>query len=161
VELPDSKLAVELLRLTRRCRGIDKYVSSSAGLTIDEMHCLCALFADHPSSVTRLCELINVPPTRASKLLKGLEKRGFVTRMLQAADRRREEIVLTDSGTRAAQAIFSLFAEIGTELLGSWRKEIASDFSLLLRSIHHTEQVDDGDRPRPYTQVPQDHRSRE
>jgi DNA-binding MarR family transcriptional regulator len=141
--LPDSKLAVELLRLTRRCRGIDKYVSSSAGMTIDEMHCLSALFADHPSSVTRLCELITVPPTRASKLLKGLEQRGFVTRTQHAADRRREEIVLTNSGTQAAQAILSLFAEVGTELLGPWRKEIAADFSWLLRSVLHTEQVDD------------------
>jgi len=39
------------------------------------MHCLSALFSEHPSSVTRLTELINVSPSRASKILKHLEER--------------------------------------------------------------------------------------
>jgi DNA-binding MarR family transcriptional regulator len=138
--MSDSTLGVELLRLTRRCRGIDKYVSSSAGLTIDEMHCLSALLSEKPSSVSRLSELINVSPTRASKILKGLEQRGLVSRMLDAVDRRREQVILTETGRKAALVILSLFAEVGSELLGGWRKELATDFSRLVRTMTQKEQ---------------------
>jgi DNA-binding MarR family transcriptional regulator len=138
--MSDSTLGVELLRLTRRCRGIDKYVSSSAGLTIDEMHCLSALLSEKPSSVSRLSELINVSPTRASKILKGLEQRGLVLRMLDAVDRRREQVILTETGRKAALVILSLFAEVGSELLGGWRKELATDFSWLVRTMTQKEQ---------------------
>jgi DNA-binding MarR family transcriptional regulator len=143
VELPTTNVGVELLRLTRRCRGIDKYVSSSAALSIDEMHCLLALFSERPPSVKRLSELINVSPTRASKILKGLEQRAFVSRMMHAADRRREQVILTEAGTAEAQRILSMFAEVGSELLGSWRKELAADFSWLLRTVAHQEEVHD------------------
>jgi DNA-binding MarR family transcriptional regulator len=144
MEKSDSRLGLDLLRLTRRCRAIDKYTSSSAGLTIDEMHCLCALFSEHPPSVKRLSELINVNPTRTSKLLNSLENRGYVSRTPHEADRRQELVILTESGTKAVQGILSLFAEVGSELLGSWRPELAADFSRILRTVGHTEQVRDG-----------------
>jgi len=138
---PDSRFGVELLRLTRRCRGIDKYVSSSAGLTIDEMHCLSVLFSERPPSVKRLSELINVNPTRTSKLLKGLEEKGLVVRTPHEADRRKEHVMLTDSGMKAVQSILSLFAEVGSELIGSWRRELATDFSWLLHTVSQTEEA--------------------
>lgn len=139
MELPDSKFGIELVRLTRRCRSIDKYVSSSAGLTIDEMHCLCALFSERPSSVKRLSELINVSPTRASKLLKDLEHRGFVSRALDSADHRKEQVILTDTGVTAVGGILSLIAEAGSELLGSSPRERGADFSRLLRTATQVE----------------------
>jgi DNA-binding MarR family transcriptional regulator len=105
------------------------------------MHCLLALFSEHPPSVKRLSELINVSATRASKILRGLEQRGFVTRTMHAADHRREQVMLTEAGTKAAQGILSMFAEVGSELLGSWRKELATDFSWLLRTVGHSERA--------------------
>ena len=134
----ESKSGIELLRLTRRCRGIDKYVSSSTGLTVDEMHCLCALYSERPSSVKRLYELISVSPSRASKILKHLEQRCLVTRAINSADHRREQVMLTDAGTKAVQDILSLFTEVGSELVGSWRRELAADFSWLLETVAHT-----------------------
>jgi DNA-binding MarR family transcriptional regulator len=141
VELSESKFALQLLRLTRRCRGIDKYVSSSAGFTVDEMHCLSALFSEHPSSVKRLSELINVSPTRASKILTGLEQRGFVSRTIDSEDHRIEQVILTGAGAKAVQGILSLFTEVGSELLGSWRKELAADFSWLAQTVAQVKEV--------------------
>lgn len=131
----EPRFGEELIRLTRRCRGIDKYVSSRAELTIDEMHCLSVLYTDHPPSVKRLSELINVSSTRASKILKDLEDSELVSRTLDADDRRKEVVVLTEGGLRAVQSIVSLYTEIGGELLTSWRTELASDFSWLLQVI--------------------------
>jgi DNA-binding MarR family transcriptional regulator len=138
VEFTESKFALELLQLTRRCRGIDKYVSASSGLSVDEMHCVIALFTERPSSVTRLSELINVSLTRASKILKSLEQRGLVTRTLDPEDHRRELVILTAPGVKTVAGIFSLVAEVGSELLGNWRRESGADFSWLLQTVAGT-----------------------
>jgi DNA-binding MarR family transcriptional regulator len=135
VDSPDSKLAVELLRLTRRCRGIDKYVSSSAALTIDEMHFLSAIYFEHPPSVKSLTELVAIEPTRASKILKLLEQKGFVVRSIQPMDHRKEKLILTQQGVLVAQQILSMFAEVGSELLGSWRRDLSTEFPWLLRTL--------------------------
>lgn len=135
VPATESRFGVGLLRLSRRCRGIDKYVSSRTRLTIDEMHCLSVLFSEHPSSVKRLSELVNVSSTRASKLLKDLEQKGFVSRTLAAEDHRKEQVILTDQGSAAVQSILSFYSEIGSELLTSWRSELAKDFSWLLQTV--------------------------
>lgn len=123
------------MKLTRRCRGIDKYVSVRAGLTVDEVHCLGTLSVDCPSSVKRLSELINVGSTRASKILKDLEALGLVSRALAATDRRKEQVYLTDAGKRAVERITGLYAEVGSELLLGWRDELVHDLSWLLRSL--------------------------
>ncbi|MGA3243913.1 MAG: MarR family transcriptional regulator [Bacteroidota bacterium] len=102
------------------------------------MHCLSVLFSDHPPSVKRLSELINVSSTRASKILKDLEDRELVTRTLDADDRRKEQVVLTESGEKVVQKIVGLYTEIGSELLTSWRSELTADFSWLLQAIAQT-----------------------
>jgi DNA-binding MarR family transcriptional regulator len=102
------------------------------------MHCLSVLYSDHPPSVKRLSELINVSSTRASKILKDLENRGLVTRTLDADDRRKEQVVLTESGEKAVEEIVGLYTEIGSELLTSWRTELAAEFSWLLQIVTQT-----------------------
>ncbi len=136
MEGTEPRFGAGLLRLTRRCRGIDKYVSSRAQLTIDELHCLSVLFSEHPSSVKRLSELINVSTTRASKILKDLEQRGYLSRTPDSEDRRKEQVLLTETGAMTVQKILSFYTEIGSELLTSWRHELAQDFSWLLQSVH-------------------------
>jgi DNA-binding MarR family transcriptional regulator len=136
MEQAEPTFGSDLLRLTRRCRGIDKYVSSRAQLTIDELHCLSVLFSDHPASVKRLSELINVSTTRVSKILKDLEQRGLVSRTPDAEDRRKEQVLLTEIGSTTVKQIISYYTEIGSELLTSWRQELAQDFSWLLNGVH-------------------------
>jgi DNA-binding MarR family transcriptional regulator len=131
----EPRFGIELLKLTRRCRGIDKYVSSRARLTIDELHCLSVLFSERPSSVKRLSELINVSTTRTSKILKDLEERGYLSRSPDAEDRRKEQVLLTESGSLTVKRILSFYTEIGSEMITSWRQELAQDFSWLLQTV--------------------------
>ncbi len=109
------------------------------------MHCLGVLFSDRPASVKRLSELINVGSTRASKILKDLEDRGLVSRSLDTADHRKEQVILTEAGERAVRRITALYAEIGSEMLLSWRGELASDFSWLLQTMAETKKETIGD----------------
>jgi len=134
----ESRFGAELLRLTRRCRGIDKYVSSRARLTIDELHCLSVLFFDRPSSVKRLSELVNVSTSRASKILKDLERRNLVSRTPDTEDRRKEQVALTEAGAGIVQKILYFYNEAGSELLTNWRKELAQDFTWLLQTVNQS-----------------------
>lgn len=136
--LSEPRLGIELVRLTRQCRNIDKYVSSSASLSVDEMHCLMALHTEHPSSIKRLYELINVSPSRASKILKHLEQKGMVTRSSDLADHRRGQVVLTDAGVRVVEDILSHFSEVGSELRNTWRAGPAADLSRLVEPAVHS-----------------------
>ena len=102
------------------------------------MHCLSALYSDRPASVRRLYELINVSPSRASKILTHLEKKGLVSRTMDAADHRRGQVTLTDAGERAVEKILSDFTEIGSQVLGTWRKELGTEFAWLLDTAAHT-----------------------
>jgi DNA-binding MarR family transcriptional regulator len=101
------------------------------------MHCLSALFSEHPSSVTRLTELINVSPSRASKILKHLEERELITRSMDSSDHRRGQVILTAAGVAVVEKILAHFAEIGSELLGNWRRELTEDFSWMLEAVTH------------------------
>jgi DNA-binding MarR family transcriptional regulator len=138
----EPRLGVELIRLTRRCRGIDKHVSASAGLSIDEMHCLCVLFAESPSSVKTLSDLINVTPTRASKILRDLEERNLLSRTIDVSDHRREHVMLTEEGKQTVEKLLSLYSEIAAKVLPSWPSEGALDFSQLLQTVSHSNQND-------------------
>jgi MarR family 2-MHQ and catechol resistance regulon transcriptional repressor len=138
----DPKLGVELIRLTRRCRGIDKHVSANAGLSIDEVHCLSVLFVESPSSVRTLSDLINVTPTRASKILRELEERGLLSRTIDVSDRRKENVILTEEGKKAVEQLLSLYNEIAAKVLPKWSNEVALDFSQLFQTVSNSDQND-------------------
>ncbi len=109
------------------------------------MHCLSALFTDRPQSVKRLSELISASPTQTSKILKSLELEGYLSRTMDPADRRKEQVVLTESGTRAVQEILSLFTEVGGQLSGTWRREGAAEYPIdVARSAQSPKAKDHG-----------------
>ena len=139
MERTETEFAAELLRLTGRCRGIDKRVSASVGLSIDEVHCLGVLFSEKPSSVKMLGELINVSPTRTSKILRDLEERGFLSRTLDVSDHRKEHVMLTEEGKRAVEKLLSLYSDIGSKVLASGPSEFASGVSRLLQDFSHSD----------------------
>ncbi len=99
------------------------------------MHCLCVLSCERPPSIKRLYELINVTPSRASKILKQLELRGLVSRSIDSTDHRKGQVVLTAAGDEIVGMILTHFSELGSEFLGTWWKGLGTDFPWLLRSV--------------------------
>jgi DNA-binding MarR family transcriptional regulator len=120
----NTHTASGLLRLTLLCHSIDKHLAATAGVTVDEMHCLCQLHQEQPACVKRLSELLNASPTRTSKILKNLERRTFVTRTLHPEDRRKELVTLTDRGRIVAEHI----ACLSTEAIQSFVCPLAKQF---------------------------------
>lgn len=95
----------EVADLLLKCHQIEKELAASADLSVDEFHCLSQLFMHAPCCVKELCEFLGVHPTRASRLLNDLEKRGFVARALGFPDKRREHLSLTPEGMAAARSL--------------------------------------------------------
>ena len=99
----ESTLGVDVALLLLRCHQLEKELAGSAGLSVDEFHCLSQLYLHAPCCVKTLCELLEVHPTRASRLLNDLESKGYLTRTLGFADKRKELLTLTPAGVSAAR----------------------------------------------------------
>lgn len=111
---------IEVASLLLKCHQLEKRLAASAAMSVDEFHCLSQLFAHGPCCVKELCELLEVHPTRASRLLNDLERRGYVIRSLGFADKRKELLTLTPAGVAAAEQMLqssTLSIERFSELL--------------------------------------------
>ena len=123
----------ELLRLTLLCRKIDKQLATSASLSVDELHCLGVLYLERPSCVKKLNELLGHSATRTSKILRSLERRGYVVRSLHLMDRRMEQVTLTEEGQRAAESVLSVSSEAVRKLFAPHPEESALQLTKLMR----------------------------
>lgn len=96
---------MDVTRLLLKCHQLEKELATSADMSVDEFHCLSQLYMHAPCCVKTLCELLGVHPTRASRLLHDLEKKGYLTRSLGFADKRKELVTLTDNGVAIARSL--------------------------------------------------------
>jgi DNA-binding MarR family transcriptional regulator len=130
---PSSLTGAELLELTLLCRKIDKQLASSTSLSVDELHCLSMLYLERPTCVKKLNELLGLSATRTSKILRTLERRGYVVRSLHLQDRRMEQVTLTEEGQRAAENVLSVSGETVRKLVVSHPEESARGLTELIR----------------------------
>ena len=105
-----SPAGVDVALLLLKCHQLEKGLAASAGLSVDEFHCLGQLYLHSPCCVKTPCELLEIHPTRASRLLNDLEERGYLTRTLGFADKRKELLTLTPTGVAAGKEILQLSA---------------------------------------------------
>ncbi len=114
----DSIAGVEVARLLLQCHRLEKGLASSAGLSVDEFHCLSQLFVHAPCCVKALCELTGIHPTRASRLLSALERKGYLLRTLGVEDKRKESLTLTEAGMVLARHLLESCADARRTLQG-------------------------------------------
>jgi DNA-binding MarR family transcriptional regulator len=117
IESSGSEPGGEVVRLLLRCHQLEKELAASAGLSVDEFHCLIQLYFHAPCCVKTLRERLGVSPTRASRLLHSLELRGHLTRSLALDDKRREQLALTATGVAVAQSLLQSSASSSSQLV--------------------------------------------
>lgn len=105
MEPSQSGARADVAVLLLRFHQLEKGLAASAGLSVDEFHCLGQLYTHAPCCVKVLCEALGIHPTRASRLINDLEKRGYLTRSLGFPDKRKELLTLTPEGTAAARSV--------------------------------------------------------
>lgn len=102
-----------LLRLTLVTQKIARCLAGDAGLTINEFHGMMQLHLEKPCCVGKLTEILGIGATSTSKLLRSLDKKGWITRELDPTDRRMERVALTSQGTEVIQRIMQA-ADVAT-----------------------------------------------
>jgi DNA-binding MarR family transcriptional regulator len=101
----DEFRAEGLLRLTLVTQRIARCLAADAGLTVGEFHCMMQLHLEKPCCVRKLTGILGIGGTSTSKLLRSLDRKGWITRALDPTDRRMERIALTTEGIETIQRI--------------------------------------------------------
>lgn len=101
----NSFRAEGLLRLSLVTQKISRCLASDAGLTVNEFHCMMQLHLEKPCCVRKLTQILGIGATSTSKLLRSVDKKGWITRTLDEKDRRMERVALTDQGADVIQRI--------------------------------------------------------
>jgi DNA-binding MarR family transcriptional regulator len=117
MEQSSAETGSDMLSLSLSCRKADKLVAQTVGLSVDEVHFINLLSTGERSwSVKQLRLLLGLSPTRTSKILRSLERQGFVTRALSELDRRMEQVALTMKGNAMAEELVDISIEVGRKV---------------------------------------------
>ncbi len=115
----------DIVGLLLKCHLLEKELAASSRLSVDECHVISQLYLKAPHCVKSLRELLGLDPTRLSKLLHDLEEHGYLTRSLDAVDKRKERLTLTAEGIAVARNLLASSARLAAQLAGSVTEEIA------------------------------------
>ncbi|WP_433754906.1 MarR family winged helix-turn-helix transcriptional regulator [Nocardia sp. CA-135398] len=104
-------------------------------MTASEINALGNLADGQSRTVSQVAALIGARPTTMTSVLDRLDKRGLITRVARAGDRRSVLIELTDSGRATAAAIRRTFADLESRTLGDLPPEAVVGFYTVLDAL--------------------------
>lgn len=140
---PDSLLAEQLLRLTRRVHRIQKrhLEQSDLGITPAQSRLLrTVVHFGSPPRMADLAERLEVVPRAVTALVDGLEASGKVRRVPDPANRRVIRIEVTDEGRKALRALHGARRSAAQEILAPLTDEQREVLVCLLTTL-----IDGGD----------------
>ncbi|MEU6573485.1 MarR family transcriptional regulator [Streptomyces sp. NPDC046805] len=117
---PDSLLAEQLLRLTRRVHRVQKrhLAQRELGVTPAQSRLLRTLaHYSSPPRMADLAERLEVVPRAVTTLVDGLEARGTVRRVPDPTNRRVTRIELTDDGRKTLGEVRAARRSAAEEIL--------------------------------------------
>jgi len=135
MELFDKNIGATFLQLIFRIHEIEKQLSEKEGLTIDEMRCLMTVFLSRPSCVSDLNSMLEIEPTRTSKVLNSLQQQGFIRREMDTYDHRKSRIEISESGRVKSEKILLLSNEFFRNNFSSMPEEMLFRLDSLLHNI--------------------------
>jgi DNA-binding MarR family transcriptional regulator len=131
--MPDQiNPGVTILRLTLKCHKIENDLAATIGLTVNELHCLLQLHLEKPCCVRKLTEILGIGATSTSKLLRSLDRRGYLMRTLDPDDRRKESVRLTEAGLQVGNRAIVLAQKISQQIIKQIPQERAESFGRCL-----------------------------
>jgi len=112
-----SPFTEELVAISRALGVYEKEAVCCGTVTVPQCVAMQDLAAAGPRDVTTLAARLGVTKGAVTRLIDGLERRGFVARLRSGEDRRRVEVGLTDEGRREAQRLLGLSDEAVSAVL--------------------------------------------
>lgn len=133
-----SPFSRELVAISRSFGMFEREAVCCGTISVSQCVALQALL-EQSLDVAGVATVLGVTPSAATRLVDGLEEKGWVERQRDPEDRRRIELALTKSGRREAErlrelterAIQAVFACIPA----SKRAQVAESLSLLSKAV--------------------------
>lgn len=119
-------------RVLRILQAGDRDRARRHGISPSQGQALLALSRSGPLTVTGLGEHLHLEKSTASRLAKGLLKRGFVRKRSPASDDRKVILQVTEQGIRLSRRILNDLSEEYVALLGSMDPEVGESLPRLL-----------------------------
>ena len=89
-------------------------------------------------NVSELADLTKSEPSAISRILKGLEEKGYIARMINAKDRRNTYVALTEQGKEKTREIEDTFHSFGEAVVSRLKAE---DVQRMIEVLDETYQI--------------------
>ncbi len=128
-----------LMRLRSCCDRLQSDVHAQVNLGETEFGFVAAFPADTPTSAGSLCRAVGLSPSRGSRVIDGLVRKGIIERQPDAHDRRISLLELTPVGREIQEhlktCVDSCEHSLASQLTGEELVAVEEAIALLLRVI--------------------------
>lgn len=136
----DDRLIAELIQVLLRSRKTVMQVLGDCEIPFAEFLAMYWLEQNSETSADNVYayELQNrlfVSKPAISQMLKSLESRGYVHREIDMENRRKQVILLTESGRAMLEKVKVQYSEVFTEIIDTFGKEKVNDMLVLCRAF--------------------------
>ena len=112
-----EKMADLTYKLLENCTEKQEYIAEKLNLSISEFRCLRSFYIDTTLSVKELASRMNLTSSRLTRIIDGLVAKNFVTRTINAEDRRVMDVALTKDGFSVTRRLNTDYVSIHEQIL--------------------------------------------
>jgi DNA-binding MarR family transcriptional regulator len=114
-----SKMADLTYSLLENCQEKQEYIAHQLKISVSEFKCLRSFHDDTVLSVKDIARRMELTSSRLTRIIDGLVERGFVTRDINASDRRVMDVTLTKKGKSVAHQLDRDYTELHDQILSN------------------------------------------
>jgi len=111
------RLADLTFNLLARCQEKEAWLAEEHGLFHSELKCLRLFGTDENINNKQIAERMNLSPSRLTRIIDGLEKKGYMLREIDQNDRRNMRVYLSRRGKILTNKLNSAFIDLHSEIL--------------------------------------------
>ena len=112
-----ERLADLTFTLLQRCQEKEAWLAEEHGLFQAEFRCLRLFGFDESLNNKEIAMRMNLSPSRLTRIIDGLEKRGYMQREIDQKDRRNMRIFLSRRGKILTNKLNKAFIDLHSEIL--------------------------------------------
>jgi DNA-binding MarR family transcriptional regulator len=129
-----ERLANLTFNLLAGCQEKEAWLAEQHGLFQAEFKCLRLFGTDESLNNTQISERMNLSPSRLTRIIDGLVKKGYMQREIDQHDRRNMRVTLSRRGKILTNKLNRAFIEVHDEIL----KDIhVSQHESLITAMEH------------------------
>ncbi|GAB6281681.1 MAG: MarR family transcriptional regulator [Ignavibacterium sp.] len=140
-EFTAEKLADLTFQLLASCQEKENRLARQYNLTDAEFRCLRSMTENEFLNNKEIAERMNLSPSRLTRIIDGLVKKGYVKREIQPNDRRNMQVYLSEKGIDFVKQLNRAYVNIHTQILSeidkSQHKPLIEAMDNLLRSVNN------------------------